>query len=251
MGINDGNGTVVEPNAPAGAAGMEPQGSALPENNQSNGEGTQKSEGSTAPGWMAQLPNDLKVNTDLQKYATLADFVRSTQTVESDGNEGDGDHTSRKTEPVKYEKFEKSLGDDSDPFGLIGTSMREVLESSQVPQEVAEKVFDKLAESHSGTTRQMIEKGKDWCEAQLKTDKWWGADYEENRKAMARGFNALSKENPDLAKALDETGASINPAVADLVARIGRSIKEDGSIGSNQTGGSGRRNSAVPVRYPD
>jgi len=244
----DGSSTVVEPNAPAGAAGMEQQESVLPENNQSTGEDTQQSEGSTSPGWMAQLPNDLRNNVDLQKFPTLGEFIRSTQSTGSDGKEVEGDQKPKETEPVKYEKFEKVLDQNADPFGTIGNSVKEVLEASQVPQEVAEKLFDSLNQAQDGSTKELIEKGKDWCEAQLRKD--WGKDYEENRKAMSRAYVALVGEDKDLATALDRTGASINPAVAELLSRIGKSIREDGSIVSNRTSGPSQRSSGVPVKYP-
>ena len=247
MGTNDGNGTGVEPEVTAVTDGTEQQGSALPDSDQSNGEGTQKSEGSTTPKWMAQLPNDLKVNTDLQKYATLADFVRSTQQPKTDGNEGDDDHQQKETEPVKYENFEKVLDQNADPFGTIGNSVKEVLEASQVPQDVAEKLFDSLNQAQDGSMKELVEKGKDWCEAQLKKD--WGNDYEENRNAMTRAYIAIVGEDKDLAKALDRTGASINPAVAEVFSRIGKSIREDGAVVSNRTGGT-QRTSGVPVTYP-
>ncbi len=248
MADNDGNGIVNEPGTPAGVEGMDTQGSAKPEEGQSNGEGTQKSEGSTTPKWMAQLPGDLKNEAELQKYATLADYVRSTRQPKTDGNEGDGEQTPTKTEPIKYEKFEKVLDQNADPFGTIGNSVKEVLEASQVPQEVAEKIFDSLIQAQDGSVKELVEKGKDWCEAQLKKD--WGNDYEDNRKAMTRAYVALVGDDKDLASALDRTGASINPAVAEVFSRIGKSIREDGSIVSNRTSGPSQRSSGVPVKYP-
>ena len=94
-------------------------------------------------------------------------------------------------------------------------------------QAVAEKIFDTLSEGHKGTMSDLLTKGKDWCEAQLK--KSWGDQYEAKRKAMTRAYIALVQSDKDLAGALDRTGASINPAVAELLSRVGESIKEDGS----------------------
>lgn len=250
MDVNDGTNTGVEPETKGAPEvdGMEQQGLGQPEGNQSTGEITQKGEeGTTSPAWMAQLPNDLKNESDLQRYASLADFVRSTRQTKPDGSE-DGEGTTKETEPVVYDKFEKSLDADSDPFGVISESLKTTMEASSVPKEVAEKVFDALSEAQNGSMQQLVEKGKDWCEAQLK--KSWADQYDSKRKAMSRAYIALVQSDKDLANALDRTGASINPAVAELLSRIGESIEEDGSIGSNATGSKGR-NPRVPVNYPD
>lgn len=238
--ITDGTNTVVEPDA-AGAPvvdGKEPQGSGQPDGPQSTGD-----KGATSPSWMAQLPNDLKNEADLQKFATLADYVRSTR--QPDGNEGAG----KETAPVKYENFEKSLGTELDPFGWVGDSLKETLENAAIPKEVAEGIFDSLVESQNNSIEQLVEKGKDWCEAQLKKN--WGADYEAKRAAMSRAYVALVESDKDLATDLDRSGASINPAVAELLSRIGQSIEEDGSIGSNRSAARNARDPKVPVKYPD
>jgi len=248
MADNNGTGTVVEPDASGApvADGKESQGLGQPAGNQSTGGTTPEGgQGTTNPSWMAQLPSDLKTDPDLAKYATLGEFVKSTK-GKSDGNKAP-DGEAKKTEPVKY-RFEKSLGEESDPFGLITGSLKETLEASQVSEEVALKVIDALDKAQKGSTTQLVEKGKTWCEAQLK--KSWGDQYEANRKAMTRAYVSLVGQGTDLAAALDRTGASINPAVAELLSRIGKSIKEDGSVPSNRTGGTGR-NPRVPVHYPD
>lgn len=250
MDANNGTGTGVEPDAKGapGADGMEQQELGQPEGTQSTGKTASASgSGTASPAWMSQLPNDLKNESDLQQYATLADFVRSTRQAKDDGSK-EGGEAAKEIEPVNYEGFEKSLDADSDPFGVITESLKTTLEVSGIPKEVAEKVFDALSEAQNGSMQQLVDKGKDWCEAQLR--KSWAEQYETKRRAMSRAYIALVQSDSDLAKALDRTGASINPAVAELLARIGQSIEEDGSIGSNATG-SKARNPKVPVRYPD
>ena len=246
MTLADGTGTVVEPDKTGAPVidGTEQQGLGKPDDTQSTGENANDGKGTTSPSWMAQLPNDLKNESDLQQYATLADFVRSTRETKNDGNEG----VTKEIVPIKYENFEKSLEADTDPFGVVTESLKATLENSAIPKEVAEKVFDALTEAQNGSIQQLLEKGKDWCEATLK--KTWGDDYVAKRKAMSRAYLALVEPDANLAKELDRSGASINPAVAELLARIGQSIEEDGSITSNKSGAS-KRDSKVPVRYPD
>lgn len=249
MDTNNGTNTAVEPEvkgAPV-ADGKEQQGLGQPAGSQSKGDATlEGGKGTARPAWMAQLPNDLKDEADLQQYATLADYVRSTR-AKNDGSEGPGSNT-RETEPVKYENFEKSLDTDSDPFGVISDSLKTTLQEAGVSKDVAEKLFDAVSSSQEASMKQLVEKGKDWCEAQLK--KSWGDMYNDKRKAMSRAYVALVQPDENLASALDRTGASINPAVAELLSRIGESIKEDGSFPSNITTSKGK-NPNVPVHYPD
>lgn len=250
MDVNNGTGTGAEPNATGapGADGKGQQGLGKPEGTQSTGNDTLEGvKGAASPAWMAQLPNDLKSEPNLQQYATLADFVRSTK-GKTDGSEG-SESDAKGTQPVKYEKFEKGLDADADPFGTITESLKGMLEESGVSQAVAEKVFDTLSEGQKGSMSELITKGKDWCESQLK--KSWGDQYEARRKAMTRAYIALVQSDKDLAGALDRTGASINPAVAELLSRVGESIKEDGSFPSNSTTSGNGKNPKVPVRYPD
>ena len=237
MDMNNGTNTAVEPeaNGAPAADGMEQQGSGQPEGTQSTGNSTPEGvKGAASPAWMAQLPNDLKNEADLQQYATLADYVRSTR-AKSDGSEGPGSNT-KETKPIQYENFEKNLDADSDPFGVISESLKTTLQEAGVPEEVAEKVFDAVSAGQEGSTKQL--------------KKTWGDKYDEKRKAMSRAYIALVQPDENLASALDRTGASINPAVADLLARIGESIREDGSFPSNTTTARGK-NPKVPVHYPD
>ena len=203
--------------------------------------------GTTSRPWMAQLPDDLKVNAELAKHATLGDYVKSTLAAKPDGKEGEVETPPAQKEPVKY-TFEKSLDADSDPFGTITGSLRETLEGSGVPEDVAVKVIDSLMGAQASSMKQLVETGKDWCEGQLK--KTWGSEYKEKRAAMTRAYVALVEPGSELAAALDRTGASINPAVAELLSRIGSSIGEDGALPSNRSGGAGGK-SRVPVTYPE
>jgi hypothetical protein len=258
MDVNDGTNTGVEPETKGAPEvdGKEQQGSGKPEGTQSTGDSTQKGgNGSTKPygSWIAQLPSDLKEDEEvmeiLKDSPTIGDYVRKTLSKQDGSKAKEADQKNgHETEPVKYENFEKSLDADSDPFGVISESLKTTLEESGVSQEAAEKIFDAVAKSQDGSMRQLIEKGKDWCEAQLK--KSWGDQYETKRKAMSRAYIALVQSDEALANALDRTGASINPAVAELLSRIGESIAEDGSISSNSTRTNGR-NPRVPVHYPD
>lgn len=251
MDTNNGTSTGVEPDAMGapGADGKEQLQLGQPEGTQSTGENTlEGGKGTTRPAWMAQLPSDLKDDAELQGFATLGDFVRGMKQQNSDGNKDVDSQSDQETEPVKYEDFAKRLDEENDPFGVVSETLKTSLETLRLPKEDAEKVFDALQQAQTDSVTQLVEKGKDWCEAQLK--KTWGKDYAENRRAMTRAYVALVQGDEKLSQLLDNTGASINPAVAELLSRVGKSIAEDGSIPSNLTGGKGR-NPRVPVNYPD
>ena len=171
MDVNNGTGTAAEPEAKGAplSDGMEQQGSGQPEGSQSTGETALESgKGKASPAWMAQLPNDLKKDADLQQYATLADFVRSTRKAQPDGSKESGGTSTQETKPVHYDNFNKSLDSDTDPFGVISETLKTTLESSGVSKEIAEKVFDALSNAQVASMGQLVEKGKNWCEAQLR-----------------------------------------------------------------------------------
>jgi len=255
MDLNNGSdSTLTEPDVTlAGGADGKGGENTLPEENQSGGTDTQKSEkGFTEPAWLAQVPSDLKKDPEVLKRLmdspTIGDYIKATLKGKEEGSKEPGEEA-KGNEPIVYEEFVKKLDADADPFGVISDSLKEILQGSNVPKDVAEKVFDSLTESQNKSTTQLLETGKDWCEAQLKKN--WGDEYDSKRKSMTRAYVSLVKPESELAKALDKTGASINPAVAELLSRIGESIKEDGSVGSNQSSGGTGRNPNVPVHYPD
>lgn len=243
MPKSDGTGAQNLPVVPTGTDGN-PANNGQPEPGKTPPVG---GEGSTSPGWMAQLPNDLKNLDDLKQFATLGEYVHHVRNGGANGS--GGEQTPSANEPVKYENFEKNLGDENDPFGTVGEALKGILESSGVAKEVAEQVFDTLGGAQASAAKELVEKGKDWCEANLK--KAWGTEYEAKRRAMSRAYLALVEGDKELASALDRTGASINPAVAELLSRVGASIREDGSMPSNLSGGKPGRDPRVPVNYPD
>lgn len=202
------------------------------------------------PSWLAQLPKDLKGDAKtielLSKSQTIGDYVRATlqnQPGNLEPNEPKVD------EPMVYDdSFVSKLSDESDPFGLMTKSLKDTLQKNKVPAEGAKEVFETLAAAQQASQKDFMEKGIPWCENELK--KFWGNDYENQRKAVTRGTLALQQFDPTLISDLDKTGATITPAVARVIAIIGNNVKEDGSIGSNNSRGNGGTNRDVPIKYP-
>lgn len=251
METKDGNVNVVEPVVPEASepAGVDTKIDVQPDTNQSGGKAPEGATKDPQPSWLAQLPKDLKDDEELMqllsKNPTIGDFVRAS--VKQDGTKGEGGAGEK--EPLVYENFEKRFGVESDPFGRVSESLKTRLESLNVPMAEAEKLFDLIQTEQEATMAEFIEKGVPWCENELRT--LWGDNYEKQRKAVTRGTQALMKADPELMKELDKTGASINPAVARVIAIYGNAIKEDGSVRSNESSTGTNRNPRVPVNYPD
>jgi len=202
------------------------------------------------PSWLAQLPKDLKEDAEtielLSKSQTIGDYVKATllkQPGTLKPNEPEVD------KPMVYdETFVSKLSDESDPFGLMTKSLKDTLQKNKVTAEGAKEIFETLTAAQQTSQKDFMEKGIPWCENELK--KYWGNDYENQRKAVTRGTLALQQFDPTLISELDKTGATITPAVARVIAIIGNNVKEDGSIGSNNTRSGNGRNPKVPVTYP-
>ena len=247
MSVLDGNPT--EDQAPEVSEAKETDGTdqkvAEPEGTQEKGkEGVVDSEVSI-PAWMAQNKGDLKTNEELAKHKTVDELSRAYLEMLK-GNSSEPKAKAEEAEKPKYE-FEKTLDADSDPFGEISNTMKSFLEESKVPPDVAEKLFDKVNEAYGASRKQLLEKGDKWCEKRLKET--WGDEFDTKKKAVNRAYVALVKERPELAKGLDNTGASINPFVAEVFALIGQNLREDGSFASNQTGAAKRNPGGVPIDY--
>ena len=227
MGTNDNN--VPETIVDGSGAGVIPE-------NSGNG-----SAGST-PAWMAQLPNDLKTNEGLAQYKTLGDAIKGLMESKTETKTEE-----TKKEPVKYENFGRKFEADVDPFGDFGTGLKNYLESKGVSQADAEEMFDKMTENFTNAKNNMIQRGREYCEKTVRSQ--WGNEYEAKRNLMARGYQALGDTDGSLQKALDESGASIVPAVWELLSRVGSMVSED--TGSPRRTGEGKPShpDGVPVDY--
>ena len=205
---------------------------------ESNGNGSAAS----TPAWMAQLPNDLKTNESLSQYKTLGDAIKGLM----EGKETPKEET--KKEPVKYENFSKKFESVVDPFGDFGENLKSYLEGKGFSQADAEEFFDKMGENFATSRKNMLEKGKEYCEKAVRNI--WGKDFDTKRNLMAKGYQALGDTDGSLQKALDESGASLAPAVWDLLARVGALVSEDNGSPLKGTAGGGKSlPDGVPIDY--
>lgn len=227
MGTNEAN--VPETVVDGSGAGVIPE---------ANGSG---SAGST-PAWMAQLPNDLKGNEGLAQYKTLGDAIKGLME-----NKTEVKTEETKKEPVKYENFGRKFDTNVDPFGDFANGMVDYLQTKGVNQADAEELFDSIGKTYADAQKKMLEKGKEYCEKAVKAQ--WGNEYESKRNLMIRGYQSLGDADGSLQKALDESGASLVPAVWELLSRVGSMVSEDSGSPVRGTAGGKALPDGVPIDY--
>ena len=193
------------------------------------------------PAWMAQLPGDLKTNEQLSKYATLGDAVKALMATGEQKDQPE-EKPQEKVEPVKYENFAKKLELDDDPFGEIGSGLAGCLEAKGISQKDAEDIFDMFSGSLKTAKGNLMSKGRELCEQAVRAQ--WGKEYDTGRALMAKGYQALGDTDGSLQKALDNCGASLAPAVWEVLRRVGALVSEDDGTPFQGTG-------AAKKQYPD
>ena len=226
--------------APAGAAdGSDGQ------KGQPDGDNAGTKGAAASPAWMSQLPADLKGNEQLSQYATMGDAIKALMAA---GEKKDEPAKKDNAEPVKYENFAKKFETDDDPLGDIGAGLVEHLQKKGVSQSEAEELFDSLSATFKTAKGNMLTKGKELCEKAVKAQ--WGNEYDAKRALMAKGYQALGDSDGSLQKALDQSGASLAPAVWELLSRVGQLVSEDDGTPFRGTGAAGKQNpDGVPVDY--
>jgi len=228
MDETKGSGQTTQLDEAKGAEGLDVKLESAGQNGNPSSEGKSPA---VEKGWTTSLPKELRGLVDIEKYPSLAAYVQAHESGrdenENSGQKGDGNAE------VDYSGFEAKLSADLDPFGNGTESLKTVLKENGVSPDIAKKVFEAIEESRAMSTQQLVEKGKEFCDSKCK--ELWGQDYEANRNAMTRGVVALVGDDAEFQSMLDSTGASINPAVAELFKRVGLLLKEDTPARSNGT----------------
>lgn len=210
-----------------------------PEGEQVNGANGPDAGSAAGRAWMAQLPGELKDNHTLAQYKTMGEAFKAL--MGEAGNAG-------KQQKQTYKEFGAKLNEEDDPFGLMGASLIGSLETLGIEQAEAEKVVKKFNEDIQISKTKMLNEGKNFTEAAVR--KLWGNDYKNRRISMAKGYSALGDTDGSLQQMLDESGASLNPAVWEVLSRVGKLISEDGELAGGTAGGSSsRKDPLCPVDY--
>lgn len=210
-----------------------------------------KAEGQQSPAWMAQLPKDLRSDPELARHRTMGEAIKYLKEkaegkTSEEGNAGQTDAKSQEKVPVKYENFAKKLNESNDPFGTVTESIVAELQRQGLDQASAESIVEKLDGAFTDGTSKLVQEGVKHTEAVM--HRMWGRDYDTRRRDMAKGYAALDDVDGSLQKRLDAEGASLSPAVWELISRVGRLVSED-SAASSRAGQSKARDPEVPVEY--
>lgn len=98
------------------------------------------------------------------------------------------------------------------------------------------------------STQKLATEGGKYLDEVLK--KQWGDDFDKKRAAMSRSVNTFVGSNKQLLKGLQQTGATVNPYIAEVLARVGEHISEDGGVMSTASGASSQRDyNGSPIDY--
>jgi len=218
-GSTDGTETVAEPEDAKQSAG---------ESKAAVG-GEKDGSAPGVPAWMAQLPNDLKTNLDIAKYKTLGEYVKAMQ----DGKKEEAKETTEaKSEPVKYTNFAKKFDAEDDPFGDMSSFTVSELEKLGIPQDKAEAFFEEYSNASKNAKGRLLKEGAAWCAAQKANE--WGDNFDQKKNQMLKASTAYIDK--DLEAKLQATGALVNPAVWELLSRVGGSIAEDHPVFMAESG---------------
>lgn len=254
--VDYGNGGVVSAPDSGNAAEQADTGAVSPEGAAAaNGPAGSGEEAVQSPAWMAQLPKDLRNDPELAKHRTMGEAIRYLKEQASEGKtaqEGQADAQGHEEQPagekvpVKYENFAKRFDDRNDPFGNVTDEIVGTLQELGIEQPVAEGLVERLDKAFSAGTEKMVQEGVKHTEAVMRRQ--WGKDYDVRRRSMAKGYQALGDADGSLQRRMDSEGASLSPAVWELLSRVGRLVSEDSSA-SSRAGQMQPRNPDVPVTY--
>lgn len=214
----------------------------------------QQSKGGTAGGsvtalkpWLAQLTDDLKQNEVLGGHPNPSSafnyLLGKIAEMEGKQDPGKGEQTVNTT----YEKFSKSLRTEDDPLGGVGDFLQKKLQAMGLSQKDAESFFDDFQTAMDSEKVRVTKEGNKMTQQVLKD--LWGDKYEENINFMARTAKAAGDEKNELQGLLDATGASINPYVWEMMARVGRHLAEDVSVPGNAGGTASKTDPDCPIDY--
>lgn len=230
------------------AGGLDGKGSdkGQPDDQQGGGDAAGGS-GTALQPWMAQLPDDLKRNPILAQHKKPGEaftFLLS-RIEEMEGRQDAG--KGGETVPNDYENFSKRLKAEDDPLGGLSEFLKMKLQEKGWARKDAEAFFDDFQAAMDSEKQRVAKEGNKMTQKVLKD--LWGDKYEENINFMARTAKAAADEKNELQGLLDATGASINPYVWEMMARVGRHLAEDVGMPGNAGGRTGATDPDCPIDY--
>jgi hypothetical protein len=211
------------------------------------------------PGWMAALPDELKGNEALKKYAKPGDFAKDALSWKERA-ERSVVPPSDKSTADELAAWKKAIGI---PDSEDGYDVPEELEGEKITEEarkafraqalalgLTKKQADVLLAENARQLKAKKESQAQARDAQVKAvadhyQKEWGADYNQNLEIANRGFRTTPKALQDKATA---NGWVNDPDFVALMLDIGKSKAESDMV-TGDNGGTPKR-SAAEIMYP-
>ena len=213
-------------------------------------EGSTGAEKASTPGWMAQLPNEYKGNPELAKFSNIGEMAKAFMDLKGTKPEDKSAETQEepKQEFKPYENWEKALDKRMDLKGDTSKILKDFCENNKISQAEAEKLFASMNENHDSQIKAILKEGKNIVEAGLKET--WKDSYDANRRDVTKALRAYD-ESGELQKQLETDGGLFCQSVWNLLAAVGKGLREDNPNPSTNDGSNAtKRNDFTPVHYP-
>lgn len=215
---------------------------------QQNAQGgnTQGNQQDDIPGWMKALPDELKTNETLRKFAKPGDFAKEALSWKDRGEKGiirPGD----KATAAELDAYRTAMGIPKSPqeyqfadeIDGIKMSPERIADYRNLAHEIGitEAQAKRLLEWDAKQAKTYIEGVKEANTKQVQAaedtlKKEWGVDYARNKELAERAFAALP---PEISQSLKDSGLANSPLWAKYLQTQGASRSED----STRTGSAG------------
>lgn len=158
---------------------------------------------------------------------------KSQQSKESD--DAENSESDAKTEkPKAPEKYEFSFEEGKELNDSVVAEFSDVAKELNLSQDDAQKVLDRMSVKIADNQQDAINKIRSDWETQSKADKEFGGDKLDENLAFAK--KALDDLGTDeLRNLLNSSGLGNNPEVIRFMIKAGKSISEDGFVGSKRS----------------
>ncbi len=204
-------------------------------------------EGNQTPGWIAQLPDDLKTNQTFTSFKTIGDLAKAHLETTGRVKEFEGKvansipKLSDKSTPEEKAAFYKALGR-PEKAGEYEFPKGEGVEHDPKMIEWARTVFHGanltkdqaavISQAWDGFIAGMVKSEEETTqnamkEAETKLKDEWKADYDKNIELTKRAFKKFS--GTELNTFLEETGIGNHPILIKAFHAIGKAMGEDTS----------------------
>lgn len=207
------------------------------------------------PGWMAQLPDDLKSHETLTQFKNVGDLGKAFLDADGRLSKSVPLLTEDATEEQKAEFYQK-LGrpetpdkydltaDDVEPEALSGWKQR--FHAAGLTQAQARALFDayrEQAKAQADAQQKALTKAQE----ALKTD--WGDQYDANIELARRAVVQFGGD--ELKAFLDESGLGNDLRMVKAFAAIGKAVAEDVAVLGKETGERKELESDGLLSYPN